>query len=82
MPWQFDPVLCGVDKRVHPFLGHIDPHGVTVFSGYQLAAVIEEIASLDEQLALRLGGREFLERFTQECIECARSRHLMWIFGD
>ncbi len=82
VPWQFDPVLSGVGKKDYPFLGHIDPHGVTVFSGFQIPAIIEEISSLSDDLVSELGGKEFLERFIQDCIECAKSRQLMWIVGD
>jgi hypothetical protein len=82
VPWQFDPVLCGVKKADFPFLGHLDPHGTTVLSGYQLPTLVAEIAELDEGIAMKLGGRDFLDRFSADCMECARSRNLMWFIGD
>lgn len=77
----FDPVLQGIDRRVYPILGHLDPYGDTILNRLQVRALLEEIERLGEDNGvISVRFRSALVNLCRKCL--AHPHQFLWIVGE
>jgi hypothetical protein len=76
--FEFAHALPSYDDLDYPYLRLVDPYADTVFSGYQMAAVLPELERLHQDKPSKV-----LERVIEMARRCAvQIGTYLWLIGD
>ena len=83
LPRYHDQLVLWPERGSYPMLGHIDPHGDTVFNNLQMQTLEAELRHLLETGPGNDQKREFVEQLISLCVEGVRRPHrYLWLIGD
>lgn len=82
MAHPYLPLVSRADRDEYPMLGHVDPHGNTIFNRGQMATLLAELhrASKADPSGERAA---VVEELLEICAEGQRRPHrFLWFLGD